>query len=78
MPTLQMVRSQGRPFSYLGGLLLLSDFPPHVQTTVQRILDAEARRLLAEQADRDALSTTARGCDDGAPDRGSNQLAAAG
>lgn len=30
--------------------------PPHVQSEVQRILDAAARRILAEQLDRDALT----------------------
>jgi hypothetical protein len=33
---------------------MIGDFPPHVQATVRRILDAEARRLLAERGAFDA------------------------
>jgi hypothetical protein len=34
---------------------VLEDFPKHVQQEVQRILDAEARRLLEEEMARNAL-----------------------
>jgi hypothetical protein len=33
--------------------------PPHVRAAVRRILDAEARRLLAEEVDVDALEPAA-------------------
>jgi hypothetical protein len=33
---------------------VLKDFPVHIQQKVQRILDREARRLLAEDLERDA------------------------
>lgn len=35
---------------------MLSDLPPGARAEVQRILDAEARRLLAEQSKRAAES----------------------
>lgn len=38
---------------------VLEDFPTHVQQHVKRILDAEARRLLADQVHADAISATA-------------------
>ena len=47
---------------------MIGDFPPHVQATVRRILDAEAQRLLTEELDRDAPGTTA-GADIDALDR---------
>jgi hypothetical protein len=47
-------------------------------TVPKRILDAEARRLLAEEADRDSLGTPPDGGDDRALDGGPDQLAAAG
>jgi hypothetical protein len=38
---------------------MLEDFPTHVQQHVKRILDAEARRLLADQLHADAISAAA-------------------
>ena len=49
--------------------------PPHVNAEVRRILDAEARRLLAEQLDRDAIGTTAGG-DPGMGDGGADERTA--
>jgi hypothetical protein len=48
--------------------------PPHVQAEAQRILDAAARRLLADQMDRDAPGAPARR-DGGTVDGGSDQVA---
>jgi hypothetical protein len=45
---------------------------PRVRAEVQRIADAAARRLLAEQLDRDPLGTPT-GTDGGALDGGANQ-----
>jgi hypothetical protein len=42
--------------------------PPHIRAQAQRILDAEARRLLA-QLDPDAPSTATTGHDDTGDDR---------
>lgn len=53
----------------------MSALPARVQAQVQRILDAEARRLLAEQLDSDPIGTAA-GADHGAGDGGPNQSAA--
>src|SRR5215213_8762662 len=49
--------------------------PPRVRAEVQRILDAEARRLLAEQIDRDALGALSVRPDHGTVDRRPNQRA---
>jgi hypothetical protein len=40
---------------------MLADFPPHVQAQIQRILDAEARRLLAEELAREADESSQSG-----------------
>ena len=48
-------RLRSRPFVVLGAFML-EDFPLHVQQRVQRILDAAAQRLLANQLDDDAIS----------------------
>ena len=49
-----------------------ADLPPHVRVEVQRILDGAARRLLADQLDRDPVRAPARRhhdpSDDGAND----------
>ena len=51
----------------------MSPLPAHVHAEVRRILDAEARRLLAEQLDADALGATSVLGDRGALDRGADQ-----
>ncbi len=63
---------------------MLSEFPSHVQAKVKRILDAEARRLLAEEMNGNALGRSRLAVaaaalprsDNGALDRGADQLAA--
>ena len=53
----------------------MTGLPAHVQAEVQRILDGAARRLLAEQLDRDPAGAATRGdghtldngADEGAP-----------
>lgn len=50
----------------------MADLPPHARAAVQRILDAEARRLLADQLDRDAL-VAASGSDSDLVDGGADQ-----
>lgn len=57
---------------------MIADFPSHVQAKVRRILDAEARRLLTDEPDRDTSSTAPSGCHDRAFDRGPDQLALTG
>jgi|SRR4051812_20525739 hypothetical protein len=49
-----------------------SGLPPRVQSEIQRILDAAARRLLAERLDGDPLGTAA-GDDDGALDHSADE-----
>lgn len=49
--------------------------PSRVQAEVQRILDAEARRLLADQLDRDSIGATA-GSDGDSLDGGADQRTA--
>ena len=51
----------------------MSPLPAHVRAEVRRILDAEARRLLAEQRDADALGTPSVLGDGGALDGGADQ-----
>ena len=51
----------------------MSPLPVHVRAEVRRILDAEARRLLAEQLDPDALGATSVLRDCGALDGGADQ-----
>jgi hypothetical protein len=46
--------------------------PPHVRAEVKRILDGAARRLLADELDRDAIGA-ATGSDDHLGDGGPNQ-----
>ena len=46
-----------------------SKLPPRVRVHVERILDREARRLLDEQLDRDAVDATAGGNDGALDDR---------
>lgn len=51
---------------------MMADLPPDVRAEVQRILDAEARRLLAEQLHGDA-PRAATGDDYDAPDGRADQ-----
>ena len=58
------------------GRPMIGDFPRDVLATIRRILDAEARRLLADEGEGDALGTLAD-ADNGAGDGGADQLATA-
>ena len=58
-----------------GGAAMMADLPPHVRAEVQLILDAEARRLLAAQVDRDPLGAPAAGRDYRAVNDGANEAA---
>ena len=55
----------------------MSDLPPGVEAKVRRILRREARRLLAEKLDRDAIGA-APGCDGDALDGRADEVAPAG
>jgi len=75
----------GRPQSRGGGVCrdlsgaqrrATGELPANVRTEVRRILDAEARRLLAEAVYRDASGALARRADGGSLDGRSDQGAA--
>ena len=50
----------------------MSDLPPDARSEVQRILDGAARRLVADELDRDAIGASA-GSDQHAGDDGPDQ-----
>jgi hypothetical protein len=58
-----------------GGVRVRERLSPSSAAEVQRILDPTARRLLAEQLDRDALAASTTGMDDGLGDDGADDRA---
>lgn len=54
---------------------MLRAFPPNVQAEVQRILDGEARRLLADELDADSIRSAAGDHDDTLDGRADQRLA---
>ena len=66
---------QARQFTNFWRCAVLDDFPLNVRAKVKQILDREARRLLADEANGDAIGTPPGRRDDSALDGRPDQLA---